>query len=89
MAVVKEMATILKRKANVSRPATNVGMLKYCHECATNVGMLKYCHSKLVFCSMVLYRYFQQYFSYIVAVSYFLEEETRVPRENHRPDESH
>jgi hypothetical protein len=48
MAVVKEMATILKRKANVSRPATNVGMLKYCHECAINVGMLKYCHGKLV-----------------------------------------
>ena len=85
MAVVKEMATILKRKENVSRPATNV---KYSHECATNVGMLKYCHDELVFCLMVFTATCNN-ISVISWRSVLLVEETGVPEENHRPVESH
>jgi len=88
MAVVKEMATILKRKVNVTRPATNVGMLKYSHECATTFGMLKYCHDELVFCLMVSTATFNN-ISVISCRSVFLEKETTVPGENHRPVESH
>ena len=61
-------------------------------DCIIIKVMLCYVHDHILDALQVpacVQRHFQQYFSYIVAVSFFLVQKARVPRENHRPVESH